>query len=210
MPYIYTLAGDTWHRDYTIMRGLVMDFPQDAQVRDIDDQYLFGPSFLVAPVYAFGARQREVYLPAGTSWYDFYTGVAHEGGRTIEAKAPLSRMPLYVRAGSIVPVGPEIQYTGEKPDAPITLLVYTGTDGTFSLYEDEGTNYNYERGAYSRIPLSYDETKGELIIGSREGRYVGMFKVRFISGAAPDAANPDATPDASVEYSGATLVVARR
>ncbi|HEY0685903.1 MAG TPA: TIM-barrel domain-containing protein [Steroidobacter sp.] len=215
MPYIYTLAGDTWHRDYTIMRGLVMDFPQDAQVRDIDDQYLFGPSFLVAPVYAFGARQREVYLPAGTNWYDFYTGVAHEGGRTIEAKAPLSRMPLYVRAGSIVPVGPEIQYTGEKPDAPITLLVYTGTDGAFSLYEDEGTNYNYEQGAYSRIPLSYDETKGELIIGSREGRYAGMpdkrvFKVRFISGAAPEAADLDAPPDASVEYSGATIVVARR
>jgi alpha-D-xyloside xylohydrolase len=124
-------------------------------------------------------------------------------------------MPLYVRAGSIVPVGPKIQYAGEKPQAPITLLVYTGSDGTFSLYEDEGTNYNYEQGAYTRIPLTYDGTKGELTIGAREGRYAGMpdkrvFNVRFISGPTANAADLDAAPDASVDYSGEKIVVVQR
>jgi alpha-D-xyloside xylohydrolase len=154
MPYIYTVAADTYHRDYTMMRGLIMDFPNDPKVRDISDQYLFGPSLLVAPVYEYGARSRSVYLPAGTSWYDFYTGEKLEGGASVDAKAPLNRMPLFVKAGAIVPVGPEIQYTGEKPNAPLTLHVYTGQDGAFTLYEDDGTSYRYEKGEHAAIRFS--------------------------------------------------------
>src|SRR5690606_6015406 len=120
MPYIYTLAGDTFHKDGTIMRGLVMDFPDDRQAWNINTQYMFGPAFLVNPVVEFKARSRAVYLPAGTSWYDFYTGDKHAGGQTIEAAAPYSRMPLFVRAGSIVPTGPAIQYADEGLNAPIT------------------------------------------------------------------------------------------
>ncbi|MDE2447785.1 MAG: DUF4968 domain-containing protein, partial [Gammaproteobacteria bacterium] len=133
MPYIYTLAGDTWRDDSTIMRGLEMDFASDPKVRDIADEYMFGPAFLVSPVYEYQARTREVYLPAGTLWYDFYSNRTFQGGQRIAAAAPLARMPLFVRAGSIVPVGPAIQYTGEKPDAPLTLLVYTGANGHFTL-----------------------------------------------------------------------------
>ncbi len=129
LPYIYTIAADTWHRDGTMMRGLVMDFPADRAAWNVDDQYMFGPAFLVAPVTEFRARNRSVYLPAGTLWYDFDSGRSHEGGRSIEAPAPYERMPLFVRAGSIVPVGPAIQHTEEGQGAPITLKVYTGADG---------------------------------------------------------------------------------
>ncbi len=127
LPYIYTVAADTYHRDGTIMRGLAMDFTDDQQAREVPDEYLFGKAFLVAPVHKFKARTRMVYLPAGADWYDFHTGERHAGGgQALVAKAPLGRMPLFVRAGSIVPVGPAIQYSAEKPGAPITLFVFTG------------------------------------------------------------------------------------
>ncbi len=214
MPYIYTLAGDTYFRDGTIMRGLVMDFPDDVKVRDINDEYMFGPAFLVAPVTEYQARSREVYLPAGSVWYDFYTGKRYDGGVTIKAEAPLARMPLFVRAGAIVPTGPAIQYTNQKPDAPITLTVYTGADGKFSLYHDQGTTYDYEHGAYSRIPLSYDEASGTLSIGKREGSYPGMpaqrhFTIRWISGPSATAADFDAPATQGVDYSGAAISVQR-
>ena len=212
MPYIYTVAAQTYHNDYTIMRGLVMDFPGDNNVRNIGDQYMFGPAFLVSPVYEYGARDRDVYLPAGTSWYDFYTGDRVDGGAHVKAAAPLSRIPLYVRAGSIIPIGPEIQYTGEKPDAPITLYVYTGHDGSFSLYEDAGTDYGYEKGAFATIPMSYNDARGDLTIGARKGEFPGMvgkrvFKVRWISGGARDLTKFDGAANASVEYSGGEVVV---
>jgi len=213
MPYIYTVAADTYHRDGVIMRGLAMDFPNDPAVRKIDDQYLFGPSFLVAPVTVFKARTRSVYLPAGATWYDFETGKAYAGGRRIEAAAPLARMPLFVKAGSIVPTGPVQQYVGEKPDAPITLLVFTGKDGRFELYEDDGLSNGYQRGAYSRIPVSWNEQAGKLTIGARSGSFKGMlqqrqFKVRFIrDGITPtvfDAA------DITVDYAGQPVVASRK
>lgn len=212
MPYTLTLAGETYHRDASFMRGLVMDFPSDPKVRAIDDQYLFGPAFLVAPVTRFKARSREVYLPAGASWYDFETGQRHAGGQTITADAPLSRMPLFVKAGSIVPTTEVQQYVGEKPDAPITLLVYTGKDGRFELYEDDGLSLAYQHGAYSRIPVSYDEASGRLTIGARSGRFEGMaerriFKVRFVG---PGAKSVDFdTVDATIDYAGAPIVVTR-
>jgi alpha-D-xyloside xylohydrolase len=212
MPYIYTLAGDLYHRDGSIMRGLTMDFPDDPQARKVRDEYLFGKAFLVAPVYSHRARSRAVYLPAGADWYDFHTGQLHGGGQGIAADAPLARMPLFVRTGSIVPVGPEIQFTSEKPGAPITVFVFTGADGSFDLYEDDGVSYGYERGEFSRIPLRYDSAKGTLTIGERSGSFKGMpekrtFKIRWIKTGAKPPADLDAAADASVEYTGAETTV---
>ncbi len=154
MPYIYSLAGVTYFNDYTIMRAMVMDFGSDLNVESIGDQYMFGPSLLVAPVYKYKARTREVYLPASCGWYDLYTGKYFTGGQKIDADAPYERMPLFVKEGSIIPVGPDIQYVDEKPADPLTLLVYTGRDCVFTLYEDEGINYNYEHGC-----LQHDQNK---------------------------------------------------
>jgi alpha-D-xyloside xylohydrolase len=166
MPYIYSLAGAAWLNDYTIMRGLAMDFPTDKGVYNIGDQYLFGPALMVCPVHVYKAREREVYFPAGSGWYDFYSGKYSEGGLTMAVPAPYERMPLFVKAGSIVPVGPEIEYTAQKPADPVTLYVYTGADASFTLYEDEGTNYNYEKG-YAISPI---QNKGELTIGTSGSR----------------------------------------
>src|SRR6185312_16384725 len=135
LPYIYTLAGDTWLDDSTIMRALPMDFGSDPKVRDIADEYMLAPAFLVTPVYAYPALQRQVSLPTRALWYDFDSNRTFRGGEGTSAAAPLSRMPLFVRAGSIGPVGAAIEYTGETPDAPLTLLVYTGASGHFTLYE---------------------------------------------------------------------------
>jgi alpha-D-xyloside xylohydrolase len=163
-------------------------------------------------VHQYKARTRQVYLPAGTDWYDFHTGAKTAGGQSLDAVAPLARMPLYVRAGSIVPVGPDIQYTFEKPGAPITLFVFTGADGSFDYYEDDGVSYGYERGEFARIPIRYDSAKGTLTIGARSGSYPGMpeertFKVRWIKAGAKAPADLDAAVDATVEYKGAEVSV---
>jgi alpha-D-xyloside xylohydrolase len=212
LPYIYTVAADTYHHDGTIMRGLAMDFTGDVAARDVRDEYLFGKAFLVAPVYQHKARTRPVYLPAGADWYDFHTGERHAGGQTLAAAAPLARMPLYVRSGSIVPVGPEIQYSSEKPGAPVTLFVFTGADGSFDYYEDDGVTYGYERGEFARIPLRFDSAKNSLVIGARSGSFPGMpekrtFHVRWIKPGAKPPADLDARPDATVEYQGAEVEV---
>ena len=215
MPYIYTLAGDAYHRDGTMMRGLVMDFPQDPKVRDLATEYLFGPAFLVAPVYEPGADSRTVYLPDGTDWYDFNSGEKLAGGRSIEAAAPLVRMPLFVRAGSVVPTGPAIQHTSADPDAPLTLNVYTGADGAFDIYEDDGASYAYENGEWARIPVRWDDAAGRLTLGAREGRFPGMaaardIRVRWITGPETPPGDFEATPDASVVYSGVPLTIERQ
>jgi alpha-D-xyloside xylohydrolase len=212
MPYIYTLAGDIYHRNGTIMRGMIMDFPDDHNVRDMGEQYMFGPAFLVAPVTEFRARTRDVYLPAGTRWYDFYTGRTYDGGQTVSADAPLTRMPLFVRAGSIVPTGPAIEYTDQNLAGPITLFVYRGTDGAFDLYEDDGETYGHQSGAFTRIPIRYDDASGNVTIGAREGEYPGMvvrrsFNIRWISGPSSSAADFDAPPDRTVRYSGSEVIV---
>ena len=139
MPYIYTLAGRTWFEDYTIMRALVMDFNGDGNIYDIADQYMFGDALMVCPVYEYKARKRNVYLPAKNGWYDFHTGQYFTGGRTIVADAPLDIMPLYVKAGTILPVGPDIQYTGENPGGPLTVCVYTGEDARFHCTKMKGS-----------------------------------------------------------------------
>jgi alpha-D-xyloside xylohydrolase len=178
MPYLYSLAGMACQKDYTLMRGLVMDFPMDTVVNNIGDQYMFGPSLLINPVYVPGARDRELYLPAGQGWYDLYSGKYYSGGQYMKAAAPYERIPVFVKEGSIVPFGPDLQYTEEKPADPITLFVYTGKDAGFSLYEDEGSNYNYEQGSFATIPFSYNESAGTLTIGARIGNFPGMLKER--------------------------------
>ena len=173
MPYIYTLAGMTYFNDYTIMRALIMDFAADKNTHNVGDQYLFGPALMVCPVYIYKATSRPVYFPAGANWYDFETNQYITGGQTLTVAAPYERIPLFVREGSILPMGKDIQSTKEA-QTDLTLKVYTGANGEFTLYEDEGVNYNYEKGAYSTIKFSYDESSGSLTIGDRQGKFQGM------------------------------------
>jgi alpha-D-xyloside xylohydrolase len=212
MPYIYSLAGHTWLNDYTVMRGLVMDFTDDSNVYDIKDQYMFGPSMLVNPVYEYKARSRKLYLPESEGWYDFYTGEYFKGGQTIDADAPLSKMPLYVKSGSIIPFGPELQYSTEKKADPVSLFIYTGADGSFILYEDENINYNYEKGDYTLIPFKYDDEAKTITIEERQGEFPGMlqertFNIFVISEDKPQATDPDARPDMTVSYNGLPLEI---
>ena len=212
MPYIYSLAGAVTHNDSTIMRALVMDFPNDPTVREIADQYLFGPALMVCPVTEYNARKRDVVLPAGTDWYNLKTAQSVSGGQTVTADAPYSDIPVFVRAGSILPFGPPIQYTDEKPADPIRLQVYTGRDGKFVLYEDEGTNNHYETGAFSHIPLRYDEPSGTLTIGERKGSFPGMletrtFEIVWIAPNRTDIPTLDDTPDTTVKYNGKTITL---
>jgi alpha-D-xyloside xylohydrolase len=141
---------------------------------------MFGPALLINPVYQYKARTREVYLPENSGWYDLNTGKYFKGGQTMVADAPMNKMPVYVREGSIVPTGPAIQYTNEKPADPLTVYVYQGKDGRFDLYEDDGTNYKYEQGQYSVIPFEYDEESKTLTIGDRKGEYSLMLSNRKI------------------------------
>ena len=179
MPYIYSLAGMTYFNDYTIMRPLVMDFTADANVNNIGDQFMFGSALMVAPVYEYGARNREVYFPASCGWYDFYSGKYVDGGQKLTVDAPYERIPLYVCEGAIVPYGPDMQYSDEKPASEITLYVYTGKDGAFTLYEDEGVNYNYEKGTIMPLyPLLITMLKVPLVIGDLRVTSLGMLKER--------------------------------
>lgn len=197
MPYLYSLAGAVHFADATMLRGLPMDFPDDPAVRGIDDQWLFGPALMPAPVSEYGARSRRVHFPAGCGWYDFYDGHFVPGGQDLEVPAPYGRIPLYVRAGSILPVGPDMQWSDEKAADPLRLFVYAGADGRFVLYEDENVNYNYEKGAYATIPFSYDDASRTLRIGAREGAFPGMLQERRfivvpVSPACPLAGGTDA------------------
>ena len=212
MPYIYSLAGKTYHENYTIMRGLIMDFTNDPQVRNIGNQFMFGPSILVNPVTDFHATERAVYLPASTGWFDFYTGKYYTGGQTITANAPLQQIPLYIKEGSVIPFGPELQYTSEKQADIIRLMVYTGKNATFAIYEDENTNYNYEKGKYATIPISYIEGTKTLSIGERKGEFAGMLKERtfqivWIKKDQPKSFNLKQKPDATIKYSGKRISV---
>jgi len=172
LPYIYSAAWKTTSENYTPMRALVMDFRDDSRVLNVGDQFLFGPSLLVNPVTEPGATTRHVYLPKG-KWYNFWTGESLEGGRAIDTPAPLAEMPLFVRAGSIVPMGPAVEYAGQSDD-PIELRIYPGADADFTLYEDDGTTYNYEKGAHATIKLHWSEASRSLSFGAREGTYPAM------------------------------------
>jgi len=176
-PYLYSLAGKVTHEGATLLRPLVMDFRNDPAARAVSDQFLLGPALMISPVTTYQAQSRTVHLPAG-GWYDFWTGAAVAGGQSLEARAPLDEIPVHVRAGSIVPFGPELSYMGEKPADPIVLYVYAGADGAFTLYEDDGLTYGYERGELSRIPIAWDDATRTLTVGQREGSFPGMLAQR--------------------------------
>ncbi len=173
MPYIYSMAAMVHFDDFTIMRPLVMDFPDDGRVRSIKDQYMFGRALMVCPVVRAGVDTRRVYLPEGEVWYDFETGQAVPGGER-QVAAPYGRIPLFVPGGSVLPLGPEMQWSGELPDAPVELRVYPGRDGRFTLYDDDGLTYAYERGECAVIPIEWDDRNRCLTIGARRGSYTGM------------------------------------
>ena len=177
LPYIYSTAWMVTNQGYTFMRPLVMDFRTDTRARNVPDQFLFGPAILVNPVVEPSATTRHLYLPDAT-WYDFWTGSSIQGSRAIDVAAPIDRLPLFIRAGSILPLGPEIEYAAQKPADPIELRVYRGANGHFTLYEDENDNYNYEKGTHATIPFSWDEATHTLTIGDRAGTFPGMLEVR--------------------------------
>jgi alpha-D-xyloside xylohydrolase len=211
LPYIYSLAWMTTAHGYTPMRALAMDFRTDVRAANIGDQFMYGPALLVNPVTEPGATEREVYLPQAR-WYDFWTGAAVEGPRTFAAAAPLDRLPLYVRAGSILPLGPPIEWSSEKPADPIELRVYAGTNGDFTLYEDEGDTYHYEKGAYAEIPLHWDDAHRTLTIGDRRGSFPGMlasrtFRVIVVAKDHGVGLEPAPAADREVAYSGKSTAV---
>ena len=211
LPYIYSLAWKTTSESYTPMRPLVMDFRTDVRAQNTGDEFMFGPAFLVSPVTEPDATTRRLYLPQ-SKWYDFWTGSAVAGNQTVDASAPLDRLPLYIRAGSILPLGPDEEWSTEKPADPIELRVYRGADGDFTLYEDENDNYNYEKGAYATISLHWDDAKQALTIGDRTGQFPGMlasraFHVVFVGEKHGAGIDPEDQPDKTVPYSGKQVVV---
>jgi len=197
LPYIYSTSWDVTANQSTMMRALVMDFARDKKALDINNEYLFGKSLLVCPVTkSMYSKIRvnnndtthvedfstiedvEIYLPKGTDWIDFWTGEQFSGGQTINKNAPMDIMPLFVKAGSILPVGPEVQYATEKKWDQLEIRIYPGADGEFTLYEDENDNYDYEKGAYSTITFAWNDEKKVLLIHTRKGSFPGMIKER--------------------------------
>jgi len=210
LPYIYSQAWQVTDAASTLMRALVFDFAADPNALDVPDEYMFGPAILVSPVSDAGASNRTVYLPAATTWIDFWTGASTPGGQTITAAAPIDHIPLFVRAGSIVPLGPVVQYATEKPADPIELRIYRGANGSFTLYEDEDDNYDYEIGMFATIPMTWNDATNTLTIGARTGSFPGMlanrtFHVVFV---APDHGTGIAetpTADATLAYAGTAI-----
>lgn len=212
MPYIYSLAGKTYFDDYTIMRPLIMDYSNDVNVQNISTQYMFGPSLMVAPVYKYQATSIPVYFPKGTNWYNFYSGEMYKGGEKKEVDAPYDRMPLFVPEGGILLFGPEISYVGEKKPTEIDVYIYAGKDGSFYLYEDEGTNFNYEKGAFSKITFEYNDANKTLAIGNRIGLYPTMienrtFNIIYVQTDKPAGWDTKKTTDTVVSYSGKEVTV---
>jgi alpha-D-xyloside xylohydrolase len=190
-----------------------MDFREDPRAANIGDQYMFGPAILVNPVTDPGAVSRRIYLPART-WYDFWSGRVTRGGRAIDVEAPLERMPLFVRAGSIIPMGGEAEWaSGQKLDS-LELRIYRGADGDFLLYEDENDSYDYEHGVLATIPLHWNDTAQVLTIGNRAGRFPGMvstriFRVVFVSEGHGVGSESTRRPDRAVRYAGTRIEVPR-
>ena len=206
LPYIYSAAWGVTNKGETLMRALPLEFSADPGAREISDQFMFGSEFLINPVTSEGATQRSLYLPAGVDWVDFWTGKRASGGQTITAQAPLDRIPIYAKAGSIVPFGPRVESAAAKED-PIELRIYPGANGDFTLYEDEGDSYDYERGAYSTIPLHWDDKARTLTIGDRQGAFPGMlehrtFQVVIVREGNGTGMASSSQPDATIEYFG--------
>ncbi len=213
MPYLYSMAGMVHLKDYTMMRGLVMDFNGDEKVLDIKDQWMFGSALMACPVGEYQKYSREVYLPKQRGWYDFYTGAYHTGGQTIVADAPYDKIPVFIPEGAILPIGPEMQWSDEKKPELIDLYVYAGKDGSYTLYEDEGTNYNYEKGKYAVIDFKYDNARKQVTIGARKGSFDGMlqkrrFNIILVDQKKQQGVNLAKSPKGKVvKYSGQAMTV---
>jgi alpha-D-xyloside xylohydrolase len=191
------------------MRALAMDWPVDERVANVTDEFMYGPALLIAPVVQAGARQRSVYLPANEVWYDFWTGesVSRRAGNKVDARAPLSHIPIFVRGGSIVPLGPVLQYAAEKAEDPIELRIYAGADGTFELYDDAGDGYAYERGERATIPIEWRDKERALTIGGRSGAFPGMvarrtFRIVLVRPGHGTGGGTTNRPDAVLDYDG--------
>ena len=209
LPYVYSLAWKVTDEDYTIQRPLVMDFREDRNTWEIADEFLFGPAILVSPVIKEHATQRSVYLPVGTGWYDFWTGARTAGGVDVTREAPIERIPLQVRVGSILPLGPAIEYAGQAAD-PIELRIYPGADADFSLYEDEGDSYRYEHGEHTVIHIHWDDASRAVTLGTREGKYTGMavghtFNVVIVAAGHGIGGESTPAPDKTIQYAGAKI-----
>ena len=212
MPYLYSMAGWAHFKDYTLMRPLVMDFNGDKEVENIGNQWMFGPALMVCPVGYYKARNRSVYFPEKCGWYNLYTNEYVEGGQRLIVDAPYEQIPVFVREGAIIPFGPEMQWSDEKPAELINLYVYAGRDGQFQLYEDEGSNYNYEKGKYATIDIAYNDASKTVTFGARKGQFSGMLKNRRFNvvlvtkdAAKPlDLENPEGT---MVQYNGKQVSV---
>ena len=225
MPYLYSMAGWTHFKDYTLMRALVMDFNGDREVENIGNQWMFGPALMACPVGYYKARNRSVYFPKQTGWYNLYTGEKvmdreeisdGEGrpstNRRLVVDAPYEQIPVFVREGAIIPFGPEMEWSDEKPAELINLYVYAGQDGTFQLYEDEGTNYNYEKGKYATIDITYDDASKTISFGARKGQFDGMLKNRrfnvvLITKDAPKPLDLDDPEGKMVNYNGKAVSI---
>ena len=202
------------------MRSLAFDFREDPGIKSIPDQYMFGPAFMVSPVtermYSLpgssnAKKTRKVYLPEPADWYDFWTGKLIHGGQTIDASAPIETIPLYIKAGSIIPFGPYLQYATEKPADPIEIRIYSGADAGFVLYEDENDTYNYEEGKYSTIAMNWDESSQTFTIRQREGKFPGMLENRTFNIVWVNAKNgkgiEPAKPEQVIQYSGKEITI---
>ena len=212
MPYLYSLAGWAHFKDYTLMRPLVMDFNGDREVENIGNQWMLGPALMACPVGYYKARNRSVYFPAQSSWYNLYTGEMIEGGQRLVVEAPYEQIPVFVRSGAIIPFGPEMEWSDEKPAELIHLYIYAGANGQFQLYEDEGTNYNYEKGKYATIDITYDDATRTVSFGARKGQFAGMLKNRqfnivLVSKDHPQSLNLDNPSGKLVQYNGKAVSV---
>ncbi len=231
LPYIYSMAGDCVQNSGTMMRALVMDYAADKKASRLNDEYLFGRNLLVKPVtdplYTWkdsgkkgytiypdvkkAAAPVEVYLPQGNKWYDFWSNAQYEGGQTILRLCPIDIMPVFVKAGTVLPFGPEVQYSSEKPWDELEIRVYPGANGEFTLYEDEGDNYNYEKGKFSEIKFSWDDAGHALTIAPRKGSFKGMLQNRkfhiVLVGAGSGAGNQPMKANKTVDYSGKAVTV---
>lgn len=227
LPYLYSTAWEVTSRSGSIIRPLVMDFASDKRVLNLGTEYMFGHSFLVRPVMdslytwqdsrSYGHMKDmsktasvDVYLPDGAEWIDFWTGQKHRGGQTIMREVPIDIMPVYVRAGSIVPYGPRVQYAEEKRWDDLEVRIYPGADATFTLYEDENDNYNYEKGAFTTIDFEWNDASRTLTIGARKGKFKGMLKARKFNVVVVDGHTPAGDKPARgrrVGYNGSRLEV---
>ena len=212
LPYIYSLAWRVTNDAYTMQRGLPMDWPSDRRVRDIGDEFMFGPAFLVAPVTEPGAKDRSVYLPQAVAWYDFWTGQRLNAGQTIQQATPLDQVPLYVRAGSIVPLGRIVQ-DADGQVKELEVRVYPGADGDFEWYSDAGDSYDYEKGLRRTVAMHWDDAARTLTMGEARGRYPGMpdrIHIRLVvvgEGHGAGTESP-ATIDGEAAYEGKSIRVA--